>query len=46
MRRHERFEQFSMIRNSQMQKFVRNDEILESFRLIQQVNRQSDGARA
>ena len=29
-----------------MQEFMRNDEILEVFRLIQQVYRQSDGARA
>ncbi len=46
MRRHESFEQSAMIGNAQVQQLMRNHEVLEPFRFIQQVDCESYGARA
>lgn len=46
MCRHERFEQSAMIGNPQVQQLMRDHEVLEPFRFIQQVDCECYGARA
>jgi hypothetical protein len=44
MRTHQRFEQFTVIRHAQVEKLMRDDEILESGRLIREITSQGDDA--